>query len=129
MQALDLIPALAADFAGDFGRDSGGLLRPYRCDDAETIVVALGSVLGTIKDTVDELRDEGFGSACSRTDLFRPFPADEVRAALAGAEHVVVLERAFAVGIGGIVSADVRPALAGIPRTVNTVVAGLGGRA
>ena len=39
-----------------FGRDSGGLIKPYRLEDAETIVIALGSVLGTIKDTVDDLR-------------------------------------------------------------------------
>ena len=59
MQALDAIPEVAADFAAAFGRESGGLLRPYRSEDAETIVVALGSVLGTIDDVIDELRDEG----------------------------------------------------------------------
>ena len=61
--------------------------------------------------------------------LYRPFPAALVRAALAGAEHVIVLERAFAPGAGGVVSADVRVALAGLPMRVSTVVAGLGGRA
>ncbi len=59
MQALQLIPALAEEFRTVFGRDSGGLVRPYRCEDAHTIVVALGSVLGTLKDTIDELRDAG----------------------------------------------------------------------
>ncbi len=59
MQALELIPEIAADFQAAFGRDSGGLLRSYRTEDAETIVVALGSVLGTIKDTIDELRERG----------------------------------------------------------------------
>src|SRR5919197_1450273 len=52
MQALDAIPQIAADFAETFGRDSGGLVRGYHADDAETIVVALGSVLGTIQDVV-----------------------------------------------------------------------------
>ncbi|MFI5037592.1 MAG: pyruvate ferredoxin oxidoreductase, partial [Solirubrobacterales bacterium] len=50
MQALELIPAIASDFKDAFGRDSGGLISSYRSEDAETIVVALGSVLGTIKD-------------------------------------------------------------------------------
>src|SRR5512134_1477456 len=59
LQALDLIPRHAAEFNGIFGRDSGGLVRGYRTEDAETIVVALGSVLGTIKDTVDEMRSQG----------------------------------------------------------------------
>src|SRR5215468_3802232 len=58
-QALEVIPAVSADFAAAIGRDSGGLVRPYRTEDAETIVVALGSVLGTVKDTVDELRADG----------------------------------------------------------------------
>ena len=129
MQALDLIPAVAADFEATFGRDSGGLVRPYRCDDAETIVVALGSVLGTIKDTIDELRDEGVRIGVLGLTSFRPFPLDAVRAALAGAQRVVVLERALAVGIGGIVSANVRMALSGIQLHGYTVIAGLGGRA
>jgi pyruvate ferredoxin oxidoreductase alpha subunit len=74
MQALDLIPTVAADFTAAFGRDSGGLVRPYRCEDAETIVVALGSVLGTIKDTVDELRDAGMSIGVLGLTSFRPFP-------------------------------------------------------
>ncbi|HWD78328.1 MAG TPA: pyruvate ferredoxin oxidoreductase, partial [Kribbella sp.] len=57
---------------------------------------------------------------------FRPFPYDAVRAALRGARRVVVLERALAVGIGGIVTADVRGS---VPQaSITTVIAGLGGR-
>jgi pyruvate ferredoxin oxidoreductase alpha subunit len=128
MQALELIPAVAAEFAAAFGRDSGGLVRPYRTDDAETIVVALGSVLGTIKDTVDDLRDEGVRIGVLGVTSFRPFPLASVRETLAGAQRVVVLERALAVGVGGIVSANVRTALSGISLHGYTVVAGLGGR-
>ncbi len=54
MQALESIPRIAADFERAFGRGSGGLIDAYRSEDAETIVVALGSVLGTIEDAVDE---------------------------------------------------------------------------
>jgi pyruvate ferredoxin oxidoreductase alpha subunit len=128
MQALDLIPQVAAEFAGPFGRDSGGLVRGYRTEDADTIVVALGSVLGTIEDTIDELREGGekIGALAIRT--FRPWPLGEVRDALAHAKRVVVLEKAMAVGIGGIVSQNVRVALEGLPARVHTVIAGLGGR-
>ncbi|HQF31641.1 MAG TPA: pyruvate ferredoxin oxidoreductase, partial [Hyphomicrobiales bacterium] len=59
-QALSLIPVLADEFEDLFGRRSGGLLRTYKTEDAELIVVAMGSVCGTIKDTIDELREEGF---------------------------------------------------------------------
>ena len=135
MQALELIPQIAEDFKEAFGRDSGGLIRSYRSEDAETIVVALGSVLGTIKDTVDELREQGVRIGVLGITSFRPFPLQAVREALAGAERVVVLEKALAVGIGGIVSMDVHAALASIhregggqPPHARTVIAGLGGR-
>ena len=128
MQALELIPEIAADFGRAFGRDSGGLLRSYRTEDAETIVVALGSVLGTIKDTVDELRGEGVKIGVVGITSFRPFPLEAVRAALGHAQRVLVLEKALAVGIGGIVSANVRMALAGIQLHGYTAIAGLGGR-
>jgi len=128
MQALQLIPEIAADFKDEFGRDSGGLVRPYRAEDAETIVLALGSVLGTIEDTVDELREQGVKIGALGISSFRPFPLDAVRAALGHAQRVVVLEKALAVGIGGIVAANVRMALAGIQLHGYTVIAGLGGR-
>ncbi len=128
MQALELIPAIAADFKQAFGRDSGGLIHSYRAQDAETIVVALGSVLGTIQDTIDELRDQGMKIGAVGITSFRPFPLDALRAALGHAQRVVVLEKALAVGIGGIVTANVRMALTGIVLHGYTVIAGLGGR-
>ena len=128
MQALDLVPEIAAEFATAFGRSSGGLLRRYRTEGAETIVVALGSVLGTIEDVVDELRDEGVRIGALGVTCFRPFPLEELRATLASAQRVVVVERAFAVGIGGIVGQNVRLAVSGLPPLVYDVVAGLGGR-
>jgi pyruvate ferredoxin oxidoreductase alpha subunit len=128
IQALDLIPEVSRDFQAAFGREAGGLVRPYRCEDAETVVVALGSVLGTLKDVVDELRADGVRVGVLGITSFRPFPLDAVRAALSGADRVVVLEKALAIGIGGIVSANVRMALSGIQLHGYTVVAGLGGR-
>ena len=129
IQALDLIPQVASEFSSAFGRDSGGLIRPYRAEDAETIVVALGSVLGTIEDVVDARRERGESIGAVGIKSFRPFPLDEVREALGGAKRVVVIEKALAVGIGGIVSANVRMALSGIELHGYTVIAGLGGRA
>jgi pyruvate ferredoxin oxidoreductase alpha subunit len=139
-QALEVIPAVAAGFGMEFGRSSGGLVRPYFTEDAEVIVVALGSVLGTIKDTVDELRAEGMRVGVLGITAYRPFPVDAVRAALGSdsqLRRIVVLERALAPGTDGIVTADVRMALAaanGRPShapeaLISTVVAGLGGRA
>ncbi|MCM8611535.1 pyruvate ferredoxin oxidoreductase [Accumulibacter sp.] len=129
MQALERIPQLAEQFKAVFGRDSGGLTHSYLIDDAETVVVAMGSVLGTIKDTVDEMRREGQRIGVLGITSYRPFPLDSVRAALQNAQRVVVLEKSLAVGIGGILSTDVRMAMSGLQLHGHTVVAGLGGRA
>ena len=128
MEALDEIPRIAADFKTAFGRDSGGLLRPYRLDGAKTVVVALGSVLGTIDDVVDGLRDEGVPIGVLGVRCFRPWPIGEIREALSEAERVIVVEKAFAVGAGGIVGQNVRDATRDLPVEVYDVVAGLGGR-
>ena len=128
MQALDLLPEISGAFSQAFGRSSGGLVRAYRSADAETIVVALGSVLGTIEEVVDELRADGVRIGALGMTCFRPYPLEEIRAALQGAKRVVVLEKAFAVGLGGIVGQNVRLALSGLPIPVYDAVAGLGGR-
>ena len=129
MQALELMPQIAQEFKQVFGRDSGGLIKPYRLDDAETIVIALGSVLGTIKDTVDDLRAEGVKIGVLGITSFRPFPIQAIRDAIAQAKRIVVIEKCFAVGIGGIVTRDVRSAVQNRPQQVFAVIAGLGGRA
>jgi pyruvate ferredoxin oxidoreductase alpha subunit len=128
LQALDAIPQIGAAFTRAFGREAGGLVRAYRADDAETVVVALGSVLGTIEDVVDELRDQGVKIGVVAIKCFRPYPLDEVREALREARRIVVIEKAFAVGAGGIVGQNVRLALSGLESQVHDVVAGLGGR-
>ena len=129
MQALDRIPEIATEFQEIFGRDSGGLVRPYRTEDAETIIVALGSVLGTIKDVVDERREAGEKIGVLGITSFRPFPMLAIRGVLRHAQRVIILEKALAIGLGGIVSDNVRNALSGITLKGNTVIAGLGGRA
>jgi pyruvate ferredoxin oxidoreductase alpha subunit len=129
MQALDLIPQVATEFKAIFNRDSGGLIKTYQTEDADTIVIALGSVLGTIKDTVDDLRAQGHKVGVLGITSYRPFPISAIRDATVRAERIVVIEKCFAVGIGGIVSRDVRSAVRNRPQPVYTVVAGLGGRA
>ena len=103
LQALTLIPEVVAEFTKTFGRDSGGLVRGYRLEDADTVVVALGSVLGTIKDTVDELRGDGMRVGILGIAAFRPFPSAAIREALGTdgrVKRLVVLERALATGVG-----------------------------
>jgi pyruvate ferredoxin oxidoreductase alpha subunit len=129
LRALGLIPQLATAFNKEFGRNSGGLIRCYRTDDAETIVVALGSLNGTVQEVVDEMRARGSLIGSVSICSFRPFPLTASREALKHARRVVVLEKCLAVGLGGIVSDGVRKSLSGIVLNGYTVIAGLGGRA
>src|SRR6266480_1361596 len=129
LRALGLIPQLATAFDKQFGRKSGGLIRCYRAADAETIVVALGSVNGTVQEVVDEMRADGSRIGSVSIGSFRPFPLAVLREALKGSKRVVVLEKCLAVGLGGIVSDGVRKSLSGIVLNGYTVIAGLGGRA
>ena len=128
MQAIERIPQLAAEFKNTFGRDSGGLIRTYRSEDAETMIIAMGSVLGTIKDTVDEMRIEGHRIGVLSIISYRPFPLEQVKKALLHCKRFLVLEKSLAVGMGGIVATDVRMAVTGAGLKGYTAVAGLGGR-
>ncbi|MEI8066343.1 MAG: transketolase C-terminal domain-containing protein [Actinomycetes bacterium] len=134
LQALDLLPELSSKFTEIFGRpaagehDVDGLVTSYMVDGAEVVLVALGSVLGTIKDVVDELRATGVKVGVMGITSFRPFPLDAVHAQLKNAQKIVVVERAFAPGIGGIVSSNVRTAMGGTSIPISTAIAGLGGR-
>ena len=129
LQALEAIPRISGEFQNIFQRPSGGLLHLYRTDEAETLVLALGSVNGTIKDAVDDLREEGWPVGSIQLCSYRPFPSQVLRHVVHNAKRVIVIEKDLAVGKGGIVSSDVKIALQGLPTIVDTVIAGLGGRA
>ena len=127
-RALKIIPEIAKEFKDVFGRDSGGLTRNYKLEDAETIVVTLGSVAGTIKDVVDRMRAQGKKIGVLSICSFRPFPKLEIRNALKNSKRTIVLEKSLAVGFGGVVANNVMMSMQGTGVHVYTVVAGLGGR-
>jgi pyruvate ferredoxin oxidoreductase alpha subunit len=128
LRALGLIPGVADEFRSVFGRESGGLVQPYRIEGARTIVVALGPALPTIKAAVEGLRSHHAAIGVLGITSYRPFPLRAVRQYLAGARHLVVVERTLAPGIGGILASDIQSALRDAPVPVSTVIAGLGGR-
>jgi pyruvate ferredoxin oxidoreductase alpha subunit len=128
LEALDLIPEQAAQFREIFGRDSGGLLKSFDAEGRKTVVVTMGSVIGSMKSVLAEMRAEGTSIGALAIRSYRPFPSEALRALLADAERVIVFEKSLAVGIGGILAGDVRMALGGLPVLVHSVVGGLGGR-
>jgi pyruvate ferredoxin oxidoreductase alpha subunit len=128
VRALELIPRIGLEYAAVVGHAGADLLSTYGDAHAETVVIALGSVLGTLKDTIDELAEEGRPFGAVGITSFRPFPAHALRAAVAGVHRVVVLERSLGPGGTGPVTSDVLAALVGTGIDVRSVVAGLGGR-
>lgn len=128
LQAKERIPSIAQEFESIFGRRAGGLISEYGLDGAETVVVAMGSVLGTVKDAVDEMSSSGVPVGVIGITTFRPFPLEEVYRRLSGVRRVVVVEKAFAVGMGGILATDVATSLHDVQIDQYSVIAGLGGR-
>ena len=128
LEALDLIPRQAAEFETIFGRDSGGLLKSFDDEEKSTVVVTMGSVIGTIKSVLTDMRQDGTSIGALTIRSYRPFPKQQLRDALAAAERVIVFEKSLAVGIGGILAADVRMALTNLSIPVYSVIGGLGGR-
>ncbi len=128
MQALELIPQIADEYRSMFGRAAGGLLDGYRIEDAETIVVTLGSVIGTMQEVIDQMRDTGSRIGAVSIRSFRPFPLEALRHALSPAHRIVVFEKCLAVGLGGVLASNVRMAERGTAKPVYSVIGGLGGR-
>jgi pyruvate ferredoxin oxidoreductase alpha subunit len=128
LQTLEALPRLQQEFYDIFQRRTADLINPYQTDGAETILLALGSVNGTIKDAVDDLRKEGWPVGSVGVCSFRPFPSHVLRQIVQHAKRIIVFEKDLSVGEGGIVSRDVKMALRELPIIVDTVIAGLGGR-
>lgn len=97
-KALPKIEAVAKEFEEVFGRFHGGLIDGYMLDDAEIVVVSMGSVLGTVKDVVDEYRARGEKIGVLKVRSFRPFPKKQVCEALENAHAVVVLDKNISIG-------------------------------
>lgn len=127
-QAGKALVAAGKEFSEHFGRDYGSLVEGYRLDGADTALIAMGSVCGTIKDAVDEMRDAGRKVGLLKLRAFRPFPEREIVAALNNVNTVAVLDKNISLGNSGAAGTEVKAALAGSGITVLDYVIGLGGR-
>lgn len=117
-------------FGKTFGREYG-LLEEFMTEDAEFIVVGMGSTCGTLRDVVQQQRDNGVKAGMLKIRAFRPFPAEEIASALSGASAVAVLDRAASFGAhAGPLYHEVTSALFTYGTTIptNNYIYGLGGR-
>lgn len=121
----------ANEYRDMFGKFQGGVIERYKMDDADTVIVAMGSVLGTIKDAVDELRQSGKKIGVLKIRCFRPFPEEEIAEAIKNVKNAIIIEKAISPGKGGILSMEIRDILFKRKITsvnVNGYTIGLGGR-
>lgn len=130
MRAADVIRKAGKEFGEKFGRDYSSLVESYRLEDADVAIVALGSVCGTIKDAIDEMRDAGKKVGLLRIISYRPFPADDVKKALSGIKKIGVFEKNISIGsrMKGAVGIEVKDAVNDSSAQILSYVAGLGGR-
>ena len=113
LEALDLISEQAAEFRELFARDSGGLLKSFDAEAKKSVVVTMGSVIGSMNSVLADMRAEGTSIGALSIRSYRPFPSEALRAALADAERVIVFEKSLAVGIGGFTSGVTYTTLSG----------------
>lgn len=129
---LAVIPKVSGEFKNIFGRDyKDCLVEEYQTKDAEKVIVAMGSVCGTIKEVVDGARKKGKKVGLLRVISFRPFPYKIVYEALKDIPKVAVLDKSVSLGALSPLAIEVKAAFSGkkkAPKVISSFVAGLGGR-
>ena len=130
--AMERAPAVVEQIGREYGELSGrpyGLLDAHRCEDADLVLVGLGSTMGTAKQAADDLREaEGIKCGVLKVRCFRPFPGEQIRQALKGAAIVGVMDRAVSFGLGGPLFHEIRSAFYGETVGMLNFIYGLGGR-
>lgn len=129
LAAADAVERVEARFGEVFGRSYPGLIEAVDCEDADIVLVTLGSIAGLARERVAQLRAQGVKAGLVRIRYMRPFPARQIVEALAGAAAVGVLEKDVSFGAEGTVMTNVCSALqqAGNAVPVVNFVGGLGG--
>ncbi len=129
-EAMNKVPNVFKEVTEEFAEISGrkyDVLEKYKIEDAEKIIVALGSTAGTIKDAIDKLREQGKKIGLVKIKLFRPFPYEEVGKALKDIKEIIVMDKNLAIGAKQVLENDVVQAI-GSNKNIRSIVYGLGGR-
>jgi len=127
---LKSLPQMFTEFSSCFGRNYN-FVEKYRLDDADKVIVAMGSACGTVKDVVDELRKKGKRVGLLRILCLRPFPVQEICSALKNISKVAVLDRALSLGSLAPLYSEIKASFSGkkkAPKIISGFVAGIGGR-
>ncbi len=130
--AMARVEGVAAEAGAAWGEATGRAYAPlesYRCEDAETVIVTMGSMAGTARVAVDALREKGIAAGLLKVRLFRPLPVASLRRALSGVPRAIVLDRNYSPGMGGILHQEVKSALYALDGApgLHGLLAGVGG--
>jgi pyruvate ferredoxin oxidoreductase alpha subunit len=115
---------ICADFAKISGREYG-IFENYKINNAEKVIIAMGSVCGTIKDAIDKKEKEGEKVGLLQLSLFRPFPYEAIKKSLSKAKEVIVMDRNLTFGTKQVLASEISHS---IQKPVKSFVYGLGGR-
>jgi pyruvate/2-oxoacid:ferredoxin oxidoreductase alpha subunit len=113
-------------FESIFERRPADVVQAYRAEDAETLVVSMGTIGTTAERAVDILRAQGQRVGALRIRMFRPLPSADIRRWFAGRKHIAVIDRDISLGMGGVLWTETR-SLAEPGTVVQNYIAGLGG--
>ncbi len=125
----ELVTSTGRQWGDLTGRRNCDMLEAYRCEDAEVVIVTMGSMCGTARDAVDNLRKQGVCAGLLKVRLFRPLPAEALRQALAKIPCAIVLDRNYSPGTGGILHQELKGVLYGVdhPPKLHGLLTGVGG--
>ena len=127
-RAPKVIEEVNAAFAKQFGRNWGGMIEPYMTDDADVVLVTMGSASATAHEVVDEFRGRGKKVGLVKLRFWRPYPTEHIRKLVQKSKAVGVYDRAVSFGVGGPGFIELRNAAYGLGVPTINFIGGLGGR-
>ncbi|MDR3062620.1 MAG: pyruvate ferredoxin oxidoreductase [Methanobrevibacter sp.] len=122
--SLKVISDVGHEFGEIFGREYG-LIDPYKCEDAEYVLIAMGSICTTLRSVVKEYREKGEKIGLLKIRAYRPFPVEAIKEALSGVKRVGIIDKNISLGVGGALYNDI---LAKLDIDAYNFIVGLGGR-
>ena len=128
-ETVEVARSVDEEFRRQFGR-TYGIVEPYRCEDADVVMVTSGTVTSTSRVVIDRLWEDGIKVGLLKVKMFRPFPMEEIKRVLKGVEKVGVIDRNISFGHGGIFAQEIRSTFCNEDERpmVFGFVMGLGGR-
>jgi len=128
--ARRLIPEIDKEYGRRFGFEHGGHIEKYKCEDADLIILSMGTIGSEAKLAVDSLRKQGQRIGAARVRVFRPFPKDEILKVARNAQMLTIIDRQVSYGMEGPLHTEVKASLYSKRDSPSTAgfIAGIGGR-